>query len=175
MYALFTPELEPLLDGLVLLDSAPDSSWQVEFAKIIKNHPSPGLNELHEQYQAHPSNEALKKVTVASAPWLFTQKGLAKGITMLEGLPYNYQTCQWSDQHFDKTYAARWVPQTMPTLILAGQDDLITPIHLFSDRVAFNRSNISIQTINNAGHFPWIDNPQEIFFAFQNFYLKFKK
>ncbi|HVW99757.1 MAG TPA: alpha/beta hydrolase, partial [Candidatus Babeliaceae bacterium] len=119
MYALSVPELENHLEGLVLLDSAPDAAWQASFAKIVRDFPIDGLEVLQKWYEKNPSNEALKEMTLISAPYLFTQKGQAAGIESLRSLPYNYETCQWSATYFDRTYQAKWIPRTIPTLILA--------------------------------------------------------
>ncbi len=169
MYALSTPEIEKLLVGIILLDSAPDSGWQTSFEETLRSYPIPSLELLQEMYRKYPSNEALKALTVASAPYLFTKKGLEAGIEMLNTLPYNCETCQWSEEHFDQTYKAKWVPQKIPTLILSGEHDLITPLKLFSDDKRFCRDNIELKSVKNAGHFPWIDNPTDVTAAFSEY------
>ena len=166
MYALSLPELEGHLKGLILLDSAPNAGWQASFAEIIKDFPVPGLGLLQESYEKKPSNQALKELTLASAPYLFTQIGQASGVELLRSLPYNYETCEWSAAYFDRTYEAKWVPNTIPTLILAGEEDLVTPLKLFQNDKRFRRPNIVLKSIKRAGHFPWIENPTEIAEAF---------
>ncbi len=162
MYALSLPELENLLNGLVLLDSAPDAKWQDSFAAVVKTLPVPELEALQEKYSKDPSDKALKDLTVASAPYLFTEQWQTAGRESLSSLPYNYEAYQWSEKHFDRTYQAKWVPRTIPTLILAGEKDLITPLRLFKDEKRFSRNNIILKTIMSAGHFPWIENPTEV-------------
>lgn len=166
MYALSLPELEKYLEGLVVLDSAPDATWQILFAELIKKEPVLGLQALQEKYEKNPSNETLKALTLASAPYLFTKKGQSSGIESLCSLPYNYETCQWSEKHFDQTYRAKWVPKAIPTLILAGEEDWITPLKLFRNDKRFSRKNIIVKSIQAAGHFPWIENPAEVAEAF---------
>ena len=172
MYVLSMPKIENLLDGLILLDSAPNTEWQISFGKVLKDFPVPGLEVLQEKYRKSPSNEALKKLTIGSAPYLFTEKGLTMGIKMLESLPYNYEACQWSEQHFDQTYQAKWIPQTIPTLILCGDQDLVTPPSLFAEAEQFHRDNIKVKSIKNAGHFPWIDNPEDVAAAFKEYWIR---
>jgi len=174
MYALSLPELEQCIEGLVLLDSAPDAEWQNAFAEEIKRMPISGIEVLQDRYQQNPTNESLKALTVASAPYLFTEEAMAKGSKMLCSLPYNCQTCLWSEKHFDHTYNAKWVPQTMPTLILAGENDLITPLHLFKNDKRFHRNNILIKSIPNSGHFPWIENPSSVREAFNEYASQMK-
>src|SRR3990167_2429723 len=90
MYALSLPELETLLKGLVLLDSAPNAEWQEAFAEVVREFPIQGLDVLQAQYEQHPNNQILKDVTLASAPYLFTERGQASGIELLRSLHYNY-------------------------------------------------------------------------------------
>ena len=170
MYALSAPALKKILAGLVLMDSAPDSSWQKSFMKHAINHPICDAKELQIKYSKKPNNALLKQITIASAQYSFTKKGLSKGISLLKSLPFNYQTCEWSQKHFDHQYKAKWIPKTIPTLILAGEKDQIIPLQFFIDSTKFQRSNITIRTINNAGHFPWIENPRGVINVFNEYY-----
>ncbi len=174
MYALSTPEIENLLTGLILLDSAPDARWQASFEQILKTHPIPALNALQKRYREHPSDEVLKELTIASSPFLFTKKGMEEGMKMLKSLPYNYEICQWSEEHFDQTYEAKWAPQKISTLILSGDHDLITPLKGFSDDKRFCRDNIELKSIKDAGHFPWLDNPTDVATIFREYCSQLK-
>ena len=62
------------------------------------------------KYKESPSNSALKAVTLAAAPYLFTKKGQALGVEMLSALPYNCEVYQWSEEHFDHTYQVKMGP-----------------------------------------------------------------
>ncbi len=169
MYALATAKLEGALTGLVLMDSAPDASWQKIFMDYVKRNPIDVLEKLHEKYLDHPNNDTLKKMTIASAPYLFTPAGLTKDLSFLETLPFNYQTCDWSAQYFDGDYKFQWIPETIPALIFAGESDQITPLKLFRDSIGFQRDNIVIREISAAGHFPWIDNPNGVSLVFDEY------
>ncbi|CEG57299.1 alpha/beta fold hydrolase [Legionella fallonii] len=169
MYALATPILQSWLKGLVLMDSAPNSSWQHLFSKYVQQNPIDELNNLHEQYLISPNNELLKKMVLASIPYLFSEAGLTRDLSFLENLPYNHQTCDWSAQNFDNIYQAQWIPEFIPTLIFSGENDHITPLQLFHDATQFRRNNILMKTISQAGHFPWIDNPEAVCLAFSEY------
>lgn len=169
MYAQATPALEEHLRGLVLMDSAPDASWQKIFIQEVEGHPIAGALLLNEEYAKNPNNQTLKELTLLSAPYLFTEAGLKKDISFLESLPYNYQSCDWSATHFDQSYVGAWIPKTIPTLIFAGSQDRITPLSLFQESQAFQRDNIIICEVPNAGHFPWIDNPAHVREVFSNY------
>lgn len=169
MYALATPALQSKIIGLVLMDSAPDASWQQFFAEYLQKNPIHEMEELHRQYSESPNNEVLKKMTLLSAPYLFTKEGMTKDISFLESVPYNYKSCDWSASHFDATYKGQWVPNNMPTLIFAGDQDCITPLSSFKVSSQFKSSSILIREIPKAGHFPWIENPQGVVEVFEEY------
>jgi pimeloyl-ACP methyl ester carboxylesterase len=171
MYALANPKLEPLLQGLVLMDSAPDASWQEGFMEYVKHNPLPDVVRLEKMYAAEKTNEHLEELTIASIAYLVHGPVSNEDISFFEQLPYNVKACDWSAHHFDQTYKSKWVP-TIPTLIFAGEYDHITPIALFQNNQAFNRSNILIRTIPNAGHYPWIENSNAVQLLFAE-YLNF--
>lgn len=172
MFALATPELQHLLKGLVLLDSAPDRSWQKQFAKRIQAFPlsKKTLDRMkkHEMaYLKKPSNNTLRNLVLSGTPYMFLKSHLKKGIRSMKNLPYNYKAFQWTEAHFDPIYKARWIPK-IPTLILAGENDLATPLELFQKK-KFMRKNIVMKEIKKAGHFPWIENPKDVIAAFNSF------
>ena len=45
----------------------------------------------------------------------------------------------------------------------------MTSVSLFSKLKEFNRDNIIICEIKNAGHFPWIENPEDVSHLFNDF------
>jgi pimeloyl-ACP methyl ester carboxylesterase len=162
MFALATPEIEKNLIGLVLMDSSPNTDWQQYFMEYVKAHPLPEAEILQKRYEEHPSNEVLKELTICCAPYFSIKQNNKQMIALLESLPFNYQSHRWSEQNFDQTYTAKWIPQKIPTLIFAGDQDHLTPLKLFSDTKNFQRKNIIIREISNAAHFPWIDNPEQV-------------
>jgi pimeloyl-ACP methyl ester carboxylesterase len=171
MYALATPLLEAKLTGLVLMDSAPDASWQALFASMVEAHPIPEMIKLHQKYIIDPNDETLKQLTILSIPYFFTKDGLTMDISFLNSLPYNHKTCDWSAKYFDQTYKAQWIPINLPTLIFAGEYDQIT-FDLFSTSQQFISNMIMIRKIKNAAHFPWIENPQGVIDVFAEFVRK---
>lgn len=170
MFALATPELEKHLIGLVIMDSAPDASWQQSFAELVKNNPLPEAEKLQAQYDLNPSNALLKQLTIACAPYFATEKSLDQITQLIQHLPFNYKAHLWAAKHFDPTYRAKWVPQTLPTLLFAGDQDHLTPLSLFLERKDFHRANVVIRKIAGGSHFPWIDNPGGVIGVFEEFY-----
>ncbi len=175
MFALATPELEKDLLGLVLMDSAPSADWQNIFSDYVKKHPIPETERLQQLYENNPSNALLKALTIVCAPYFSIKENREKVTLLLDSLPFNYKSHLWAEMHFDKTYQALWIPQTIPTLIFSGDNDHITPLTLFSQSKEFQRNNIMIREIKNASHFPWIDQPEVIQALFTAFLDQFSR
>lgn len=169
MFALATPDLGKTLSGLVLMTSTPNRAWQKDLETKLIKFPLPEADKAEEHYRKHPSNPLLRECILTAAPRMFfTEEGLRKGIEFLEKLPFNYEAWQWVEEHFDPTYQARWVPH-IPTLILSGEKDIALPIKYFKEKKEFARSNILMREIHNAGHFPWIENPEEVRAVFNEY------
>ena len=167
MFALATEILQNKLKGLVLMTSAPDMHWQKDLESTVSLSPLPEAEIADKLYQENPNNPNLKKCILASASRMFfTKEGLAKGIQFLSQLSYNFEVWQWTEEHFDPHYRAKWIPQIIPTLILSGAKDIAIPIKYFAQNPDYNRSNILMKEIQDAGHFPWIENPQAVNEAF---------
>lgn len=168
MYLLDTPELEGVLRGLVLLDTAPDAGWRPRFEEMTRAHPLPAVEAATAIYEADRRDENIAAIAVASAEWNFTPAGLSRGRDLLAGMPYSAAAVDWSDAHFDPVYRARWWPRTLPVLRLAGAEDRIVWQGGWADP-RFQTANVLDRTISGAGHFPWIENPMEVRQAFQAF------
>ncbi|MBM2883293.1 alpha/beta hydrolase [Chromobacterium phragmitis] len=168
MYLLSTPELEPLLQGLVLISSAPDARWQSRFARTSEQYPLPELGQAFEAYSQNPSAETLKGLTLAAAPWNFSPASLASGRAMLKTLSYNVAAMEWSGQHFDAEYQARWWPSQLPVLILSGSEDRIVDQSLWQDS-AYQGANVRHAMIEGAEHFPWFEAPDQVAAEFAQF------
>lgn len=164
MFALASPELEQHLLGLILMNSAPSAGWQNVFMQYAQDHPlaDNGAEEIQQSYETNPSNELLRELTLIGAPYISTPKSLNDIRQMLRSLPFNHQSHRWAERNFDSTYQAQWVPQQLPTLIFSGSHDPITPLKLFTETEQFQRDNIRMREIENASHFPWFDNPEQI-------------
>lgn len=174
MFALATPEIEKNLLGLILMNSAPDDSWQKSFAKYAEEKPIIEVEELQEIFQKNPSNDLLKKITLLCAPYYSMKHNQNKTVKMLESLSFNCNSHLWAEKNFDSTYRAKWIPDKIPTLILSGDNDHITPLKLFAENKQFQKKNILLREIKNAAHFPWIDNPEqvkELFLEFSHFLI----
>ncbi len=165
MYLLDTPALDGVVRGLALLDTAPDAAWTSHFVEMTQRHPLPAVEAATAIYEADRRDETIAAIAVASAEWNFTPAGVARGRDLLARMPYNAAAVDWSDAHFDRVYRARWWPTTIPVLRLAGRDDRIVWQGGW-DRPEFQTPNVIDRLIDDAGHFPWIENPAQVRDAF---------
>jgi pimeloyl-ACP methyl ester carboxylesterase len=165
MYLLSTPELEPLLEGLVLLSTAPNADWLPAFVAMTERHPLPAAAAAAERYEADPTDANLRQVAVESASWNFTPAGVVAGTDLLGRMPYNRAAVAWSDEHFDHTYVSAWFPLRLPTLIVSGGEDRIVIQHLWNDD-RYRGEHVLRRTIDGGAHFPWIENPAGVRDAF---------
>lgn len=174
MVTLTQPKLENVLTGLVLLSTTPkmidglipgvlDRTAQQDMTET---------NRTKEIFRNDPTDAHLKDFAMA---WFdnITISGQNEAIhQLLSKLPYQGAAYYWAMTVFHPKYHYNWVPQKLPTLILAGTADLITPVSLFDSNKDFDRPNISIQSVPGAGHFPWIENPNGVEAALYQFYQK---
>lgn len=168
MYLLSVPELEERLRGLVLISSAPDARWYSRYLRMAAENPLVAMQAANRAFEAGRNNETLRDLAVASAPWNFSGDALHLGEALLARMPYNLAAVEWSDSHFDHSYALKWWPKELPTLIVSGSRDRIVAQDFWDD-ARFAGSNVARATIENAGHFPWIEQPDAVREAFAAF------
>ena len=167
-YLLSVPELENQLAGLVLVSTAPDSSWMPTFESMCAANPLAEVTAAMERYEADPTDANLAALAVASAPWNFAPDGLAAGRDLLARMPYNGAAVEWSAANFDRQYVASWFPRLLPTLIVSGAEDRIVDQSLWKNASCAS-ANVRSATIEHAGHFCWIENPDAVHEAFSSF------
>jgi pimeloyl-ACP methyl ester carboxylesterase len=83
--------------------------------------------------------------------------------------PRSLAAVEWSDSHFDHTYEFKWWPKALPTLILSGSHDRIVDQRFWDDH-RFSGENVMRLAMENAGHFPWIEQPIAVRNAFARFF-----
>jgi pimeloyl-ACP methyl ester carboxylesterase len=168
-YLLSTPGLAGCLAGLVLISSAPDASWLPVYQEMVAKNPLPDGGRAFEiakaHYESDPTNDNLRAIAVESAPWSFIGPGIATGRQLLTRMAYNQDAVRWSAQHFDRDYQLAWWPTTLPTLIVSGSADRIVTQSLWQAN-RFQTDNVIWRVIAEAGHFPWIEQPDTVRDAF---------
>jgi pimeloyl-ACP methyl ester carboxylesterase len=170
MFPLLFTELENILTGFIILNSSP-CLWSEESAKCAQENNITALTEPLADYEKDPNPQTFKKALMACAPYYFPKNNLEAGKKLLESIPFNYLAPGWWFKKAAETnFTAKWIPQNVPTLILGASDDFITPFSLFERDIRFKRENIKLQKIENAGHFPWLEQPMLVKDSFRAFF-----
>jgi pimeloyl-ACP methyl ester carboxylesterase len=168
-YPLFFPELEHILKGLVILNSAPippKSSSIIdiqEFEKLARIYHLPTKNEAIIRFLEAPTSMNIKIVYLSMIPYMFPEEYIMQGIQVINDLVFDAHTAyQWFTENSKKYTKISWIPEKVPTLIAGGTHDFLTPSSLFEHDLRFYRDNIDIVSISNTGHFPWMEQPNFI-------------
>ena len=169
MFALSLPELEKSLGGLVLMNSAPSLECSTLFNEYLNEHPDPDFKKAELEYANHPSDQSLKALVHAVAPYFFTKSGLSEGLELLAGLPYTHGTYEWVINYFYPIYEVKLNLEHFPILVMGSEFDVLTPLKLFSKDPRFARDNIQIIELKGASHFPWVGNLAPVEEALGNF------
>ncbi len=167
---LFCPALEQSLKGLVIFNSVPTLKSDL-FAKIAIEQKLPSLTEAKDAFTREPNLESMKALYLLEADYFFTENYRAQGIDkILNKLEFCIPTEHWWYREGYKFYAEiKWIPQHIPTLIISGAEDFITPPAIYEQALNFRRENIQMVTIPAAGHFPWLEQPDVINHTLQLF------
>ncbi|MDQ8035299.1 MAG: alpha/beta hydrolase [Bordetella sp.] len=168
MYLLATPALHGRVRGIGLLDTAPDCSWHAEYVAMTQRDRLPAFEAALEHYERSPTLEHLTALVVASAEWNFEPGSVAAGRELLARMPYNRAAVEWSDAHFDHQYAAAWWPTDIPVLRLWGANDRIVS-QAGWQAPRYTGAQVLAREIPEAGHFPWIEQPQAVAEAMRAF------
>lgn len=171
MFVLSEARVEKHIKGLVLINTSPNASWMQEIPKQAKKYHLPDVSEVQSQYQNNPSNDLFKKLTLDCAAYFFSKSTLQEGKKLLERLPYSHASYDWAGKHFHPKYQAAFIPN-IPTLVIGGECDHITPISLFVEDKSWSRGNIDIKCLNRAGHFSWFDAFEDICELFNGYSQK---
>lgn len=169
-----TPQLEQLSRAMILISTAPDMEWKDKFNQYILHNLTPEINQAIDRYTNNPSDAALNELLTATLKFCFLPSSLNAGLEMMKRLCVNHKAADWSDNNFDTKYTAKFIPQSLPTLIMTGEHDQIIPLSVYTSKPAYHRENIVIKQINNASHYPWFDNPQQMLELITEFVEKFK-
>ena len=172
MFVLSDPRIESQIKGLVLLNTSPNAKWMQSILQQAKQYQLPDLSSIQARYQDHPSNTLFKALTMACAPYFFSESDLEFGKAMLETLPYSHASYDWVGQYFHPNYEAKWIPKDTPTLIVGSELDHITPLSLFKNDKRWQKKNIVIECIEDAGHIPWMTSVDKIKVLFDRFITK---
>jgi pimeloyl-ACP methyl ester carboxylesterase len=154
------PRIEKQLKGLILLDSTPELTPEVEI-KEREKYNLPNSDRVMGEYLKQPSNYVLKNVVLELIDYYFIPSFKEKGINFANQAIYNHHSFDWAIANFFPTYKAKYIPK-IPTLIMSGEFDHVLPLYVFTEDKRFKSDNFKIVEIKDAGHFPWVEKPEKV-------------
>ena len=168
MFALDTPELEPFLKGLVLMNTTTGNTFFEHVSKMQKEHQLPDLVPAAAEYHLNPSTETYRAFWNSYKHYCFTAEELSLGEEIIPLFAFNNDSYHYAIEHFYANYQCRWLPK-IPTLSIAIQDDYICHSQIFTEDPLFQQKNIVNKIIKNAGHCPWLLQINELRSCFNEF------
>ncbi|MBS0604158.1 MAG: alpha/beta hydrolase [Verrucomicrobia bacterium] len=169
MFPLLFPALEERLKGFVILNSSP-TLWLHEAMEYSRQFDLPDLSREMQEFTLNPSQETFEKALDACMPYYFPKETLEMGRSLLKQVPFQYlPAVWWQRKAVELNFDAKWVPEKVPTLIINSTHDCICPYTLFHQDARFQRPNIQMSLIKDAGHMPWLEKPEEVRSEFQKF------
>lgn len=169
MFPLLFPEIEEYLKGFVILHSSP-VLWTEEATTYAKQFGLPDFSREIQAFILNPNQETFEAALSVCMPYYFPKETLEKGKKMFSQGAFQYQPAiWWLKKSIELNFSAEWIPQKIPTLIVGGKYDCICPFSLFEKDERFKRDNIELFFIENAGHAGWIENPDAVRTAFEQF------
>lgn len=168
-FPLLFPELEHSLKGFVILNSCP-SLWSDEAVEYGKQFHLPDLSQDMAAFVNSPNPETFQSALNACMPYYFPFFSLEKGRALLADVPFRYEPAVWwQKKAVEMNFSAKWVPQSVPTMIVGGLFDCITPFTIFQKDPRFKRDNIEMHLLEECGHMPWVEKPAKINELFKSF------
>lgn len=169
MLPLLYPELENYLKGFVIMNSAP-TLWLEEAVRYSKKFNLPDLTNEMQEFTKNPNAKTFQVALDACMPYYFPESTLNVGRELLSKLPFNFPAAVWWQRKaVELNFTAKWIPEKVKTLILSGTYDCIVPFSLFKNDERFHRSNIEMINIEKGGHCGWLEDPEAMKAAFENY------
>jgi len=161
-------ELEKLVKGFIILNSYPS----LDIEEIYQVSKDSALLQLPEKdiYLNNPNQYSFDQLIQAALPYYFTHEKLEKGKELFKNLDFPYKvSLEWKKFLQEINFNAKWVPQNVKTFLIGGENDIINPFSIFLKDQRFERDNIRKFLIKDAGHWCWIDKPEEVKKIFEEF------
>lgn len=155
MFVLNTPELQPYLKGLVLMNTTTRNTFFTHMTNMQLQHQLPDLVPAAADYHLAPSTHTYRAFWHVYKQYCCTAEELSEGETMISQFAFNHYPYEYAVRNFYAEYRYSWSPD-IPTLTIASENDFICPPTIFTQDLAFQKANILNKIIPKAGHCPWL-------------------
>jgi len=169
MYLLLLSAIEPLLQGLVLMNTTVSNSFFEHVARMQQRHNLPDLAPAAMQYHLNPKLETYKIFWETYKHYCYTPAELTLGEEMMHHFAYNSLAYYFAIEHIYPNYHSRWVPQQVLTMTIASEHDFICPPNAFIENEEFTGAHIINKLILQAGHCPWLLHQEQVTACFAEF------
>ncbi len=139
LFVMTLPELEEHLESLVLMS---------------------GTTRRIEHHEKDPVD--LKTLFLSRLSEYVISASYERAKAIFEKAPYHAESFCWVRDHFYPHFRPTWIPQKVPTLIMTGSEDRITPLSTFDGTPYSEQDNIALHSIEGASHFPWLEKPEKV-------------
>jgi len=156
MLCLASPRLAEAAKAMVLVDTSPDISYKKSYDDEFKRIGTVEMDQLSTRFEQNPTEHNLMLLFTSWAPFFFMKPNIESNLMLLKLHSYNILSFAVGMRTFLSTYSVLWKKIEIPTLIVSGEFDRITPVELFEKYSIFNE--IKRISVTKAGHFPWIEN-----------------
>lgn len=165
------------LEGLILVD-APVGNTSNDSGRIARmqlRKSEPWFNEAFKAFQKFPTTQQEFDAYIKSiTPFFFSSMAnLEKNRDVFEKTTLSFAATQGQGQS-DRSSVdpATFLPtMKIPALVIVGDDDFICPPSA-AEYLHREIPNSKLLVIENAGHFPWLEQPQQFFDGIQSFLPK---
>ncbi|MFA8450666.1 MAG: alpha/beta fold hydrolase [Bacteroidales bacterium] len=157
MLLMNSSEVSSIADAIILMSATSMDmvKQEIDAAMFYRD-----LKSLVFSYQLSPSDESFKNMVISLCSNFFSYKTSGKGTRMISNNSFSHKSFDYFINDFFRNYTIRY-KFDLPTLIIGGEKDEITPISLFKKSHQFSLDNIQIKEVRGAFHYPWIENPRE--------------
>lgn len=168
IYPLLFPEIEKDLLGLVILNSAA-SPWVEEAIKKAQSRNLPSFEKEMAEFFPYKNRDDFNRAMKIFVHYYFNPETLEKGSQILSRSEFNFYALNWWLSQASKINFEQLLVPSIPTLILGGSEDCAVPFNGYLEDHRFKKENIIIQEIQGASHFPWLEKPNEVKQAFDDY------
>lgn len=174
MLALQIPQLEHKVLALITIGSALDSSFIQRLEELVETKGLPQPTQALEPFLFTPNLETMKSAFEILTPYYFTDANIEKGKALFANTAMDPKAFHWYLMRFFPQYELKWIPDSVPTLMLCGEKDYIQQYNDVKADSRLSKPNVNIAAIPEAAHFPWIENSSATTELLDSFMAKIK-
>ncbi len=153
--------------GFVLLDTPHNHPFK-DLDYAMKQNNLPDYHGVLDNYTNTPNAETYDQLVKVVAKYHFRPEYYKTGINTMNSLKQSHHFKDRMTGVYIEEPIVKYIP-TIPTLVVAGEYDYATPIQTFLQDNRFNKDNFRFAIIEDSGHYPFVEKPQQTSKTISNF------